>query len=116
MAFGLAGAPGIFSRVMDTVLMGLRDIECLVYLDILIFSATIPEHARRMRLVFERIREANFKLGIAKCVFAAHRVSYLGHILCEDGVSPDHSKVTAIWNFPRPKTVRDVRAFLGLSG
>jgi len=117
MAFGLAGAPATFSRVMDAVLMGLRDIECLVYLDdILIFSANIPEHARRMRLVFERIREANFKLGIAKCVFAAPRVSYLGHILDKDGVSPDQSKVTAIWNFHRPKTVRDVRAFLGLSG
>jgi len=59
MAFGLAGAPATFSKVMDAVLMGLRDVECLVYLDdILIFSATIPEHARRMRLVFERIREA----------------------------------------------------------
>jgi hypothetical protein len=51
---------------MDGVLMGLRDVECLVYLDdILIFSATVPEHARRMRLVFESIREANFKLVIA---------------------------------------------------
>jgi len=81
--------------------MGLRDVECLVYLDgILIFSATEPEHARRMRLVFERIREANFKLGVSKCVFAATKVSYLGHVLSKDGVSPDQSKVTAIWKFP----------------
>jgi hypothetical protein len=97
MAFGLAGAPATFSKVMDAVLMGLRDVECLVYLDdILIFSATIPEHARRMRLLFERIREANFKLGIAKCIFAAPKVSYLGHILSKEGVSPNSSKVTAI--------------------
>jgi transposase InsO family protein len=117
MAFGLAGAPATFSKVMDAVLVGLRDVEFLVYLDdILIFSDTISEHARRMRLVLERIREANFKLGMAKCVFAAPKVSYLGHILSEDGVSPDESKVTAIRNFPRPKTVRDIRAFLGLSG
>jgi hypothetical protein len=117
MAFGLADTLATFSKVMDAVLMGLRDVECLVYLDdILIFCDTIPEHARRMRLVFEHIREANFKLGIAKCVFAAPRVSYLGHILSKDGVRPDESKVTAIWNFPGPKTVRDVRVFLGLSG
>jgi hypothetical protein len=63
MAFGLAGAPATFSKVMDAVLVGLRDVECLVYLDdILIFSATIEEHARRMRSVFNRIREANFNL------------------------------------------------------
>ena len=101
MAFGLAGAPATFSKVMDAVLMGLRDVECLVYLDdILIFSATIPEHARRMRLVFVGIREANIKLGIAKCIFAAPKVSYLENILSKEGVSPDPSKVTAIWNFP----------------
>jgi hypothetical protein len=116
MAFGLAGALATFSKVMDAVLMELRDVECLVYLDdILIFSATIPEHARRMRLVFERIREANFKLGIAKCIFPAPKVTYLGHILSKDGVSPDQSKLSAIWNFPRPKTVRNFRPFLGLS-
>ena len=92
--------------------MGMRDVECLVYLDdILIFSATIPEHVRRMRLVFERIREAIFKLGIAKCTFAAPKVLYLGHFLSKGGVSPDQSKVTAIWNFPRPKTARDVSLF-----
>jgi hypothetical protein len=39
-----------------------------------------------------------------------------GHVLSKEGVSPDQSKVIAILNFPRPKTVRDVRAFLGLSG
>ena len=43
-------------------------------------------------------------------------MSYLGHILSKEGVSPDPSKVTAIWNFLWPKTVIDVRAFLGLSG
>jgi len=116
LAFGLEGAPATFSKVMDAVLMGLRDEECLVYLDILILNATIPEHARRMRLVFQRIREANFKLGLAKSTFAAPKVSYLCHNLSKYGVSTDQSKVTAIWNFPRPKTSRDVGAFLGLSG
>ena len=117
MAFGLAGAPATFSKVMDAVLMGLRDVECLVYLDdILIFSVAIPEHTRRMRLVFKRIREANFKLGITECIFAAPKVSYLGHILSKEVVSIDPRKVTAICNFSRPKTVRDVRAFFGLSG
>ena len=97
MAFGLAGAPATFSKVTDAVLMGLRGVECLVYLDdVLIFSATLPAHACRLRLVFERIREANFKLGIAKCIFAAPKVSYLGHVLSKDGVSPDQSKATAI--------------------
>jgi hypothetical protein len=32
------------------------------------------------------------------------------------GVAPDESKVRAIRNFPLPRTVKDVRAFLGLAG
>ena len=54
--------------------------------------------------------------GIFKCIFAAPKVSYLGHISSKDGDCSDQSKVTAIWNSHRPKTIRDVRAFLGLSG
>jgi hypothetical protein len=69
-----------------------------------------------MRLVFDRIREANFKLNVAKCTFAVPEVLYLGHVVNKRGVAPDPSKVSVTKNFPRPKTVKDVRAFLGLSG
>jgi hypothetical protein len=94
MAFGLPGAPSTFQRVMDAMLVGLRDVEVLVYLDdLLIFSETIEEHVRRMRLVFDRVREANFKLNIAKCTFAVPEIVYLGHVVNENGVSPDPSKV-----------------------
>jgi len=97
--------------------MGLKDIFALVYLDdILIFSDTIQEHARRIGTVFERIREANFKLNLEKCTFAAHEVAYLSHIVSASGVSPDMSKVKAIKTFPLPRNVRDVRSFLGLAG
>jgi hypothetical protein len=71
MAFRLAGAPVTFSKVMDAVLLGLRDVECLVYLDdtrILIFSATIGSP-----------NEGNFKLGVAKCTFAAPKVVCVSH-------------------------------------
>jgi hypothetical protein len=116
MAFGLSGAPSAFQRVMDAMLVGLRDVEVLVYLDdLLIFSDTIEDHVRRMRLVFDRVREANIKLNIAKCTFAVPEVVYLGHVANKNGVAPDPSKVSAIRNFPRPRTVKDVRSFLGLS-
>jgi hypothetical protein len=102
---------------MDAMLVGLRDVEVLVYLDdLLIFSETIEEHVRRMRLVFDRVREANFKLNIAKCTFAVPEIVYLGHVVNENGVSPDPSKVSAIKNFPKPRNVKDIRSFLGFSG
>ena len=62
----------------------------LVYLDdILIFSDTIEEHAQRVRLVFERMREANFQLNLGKCTFTTRAMAYLGHVVSAAGVSPD---------------------------
>jgi hypothetical protein len=117
MAFGISGAPSTFQRVMDAMLVGLRDVEVLVYLDdLLLFSETTEDHVSRVRLVFQRIREANFKLNVAKCIFAVPEVVYLGHVVNRNEVAPDPSKITAIKNFPRPQTLRDVRVFLGLSG
>jgi hypothetical protein len=117
MAFGLSGAPSTFQHVMDAMLVGLRDVEILLYLDdLLIFTETIKDHVRPMRLVFDRVGDANFKLNVAKCTFAVPEVMYLGHVVNRNGVAPDPSKITAIKNFPQPRTVRDVRAFLGLSG
>jgi hypothetical protein len=50
MAFGLSGAHSTFQRVMDAMLVGLRDVEVLVYLDdLLIFSETLDDHVRRIR-------------------------------------------------------------------
>lgn len=64
--------------------------------DVLLFSETVEDHARRMKFVFDFIKEANFKLNLAKCTFAVAKVSYLGHIVSKNGVAPDSSKVTSI--------------------
>jgi len=49
-----------------------------------------------------------------KCVIAQPDVRYLGYVLSEKGVSasPD---VTAVRQYPVPKNVKDVMAFLGLA-
>ena len=64
-----------------------------------------------MTMCFE---EANLQLHPGKCAFAQSQVQYLVYILSEDGISPSAEKVKAMQNYPTPKNVRDVRAFLGL--
>jgi hypothetical protein len=99
------------------VLLGLKDKECLVYLDdILIFSSNMQDHVRRLNLVFDRIRDADFKLNLSKCTFAAPEVIYLGHRVSVNGITPDETKTTETRNFPAPRTLTEVRAFLGLAG
>jgi hypothetical protein len=89
---------------MEAMLVGLRDVEVLVYLDdLLLFSDTIEDLVRRMKLVFERVQEVNFKLSAAKCMFAVPEVVYLEQVFNKDGVGPDPRKVTVIREFPGQK-------------
>jgi hypothetical protein len=96
--------------------MGLKGIDRLAYLDdIICFSATMEEQADKSRKIFERLNKANFRIQPEKCVFATDTVQYLGHICTPLGVKPD-PQIRAIEEYTVPKTVRDIRSFIGLAG
>jgi hypothetical protein len=116
MPFGLNNAPATYQRCIDVVLLGLKGIDCLVYLDDICFSTTIEEHAKKLQAIFKRLQQANFKIQPEKCVFATDIVEYLGHICTPEGIPPDPKKVKVIKEYPTPKTVGDIRAFIGLAG
>lgn len=117
MSFGLKNSPSTFQRVMDNILRGLQSEICFVYLDdIVIFSTSLQEHISRLRSIFERLREANFKIQLDKSEFLRKEVSYLGHIITPSGVHPNPDKVSAIKDFPIPQTAKQIKSFLGLVG
>jgi hypothetical protein len=76
----------------------------------------MEERAKKLRSIFERLEQANFKIQPEKCVFATNTVEYLGHICTPEGIRADPKKVRAIEKYPVPKSVRDIRAFTGLAG
>ncbi len=55
------------------------------------------------------------KLNPSKCCFAARSVTFLGHVVSEEGTKLDPGKVDAVMHFPIPKTVTNIRSFLGLT-
>lgn len=117
MPFGLRDAPGTFQRLMDDLLRGLQGFILFVYLDnICIYTDSIEEHDRKIKLLFERLRAAGLKLQTDKCEFLKRRVSYLGHVLSEQGLSVDDRKIACVKAFQRAKDVKGIRQFLGLCG
>jgi len=66
--------------------------------------------------VFFKLREVNLKLNPNKCCFAAKSITFLGHVVSHEGTKPDPNKIDAVVHFPVPKTVTDVRSFLGPTG
>lgn len=117
MPFGLRNAPASFQRVMNNVLRGLQNEICCVYLDdVIIYSTSLQEHIERLKLIFERFRQSNFKIQLDKSEFLHKEVNYLGHLITKEGVKPNPDKIQAVKNFPIPKTPRDIKSFLGLAG
>ena len=117
MPFGLNSAPSMFQRMIEIVLSGLNLITCLCYLDdFIIHSKDLNQHYERLAEVLSRFRQHNLRVKISKCTFAVPKVSYLGHVISAEGISPDPTKVEAVQNLSSPKSVKDVRSFLGLAG
>ena len=90
LPFGLCNAPATFSQLMDNVLSRLSWEVCFYYLDdIIVFSKDWEEHLQRLRMVLSCLREANLRLGHKKCTLAQSSVTFLGHLVSEDGLQPD---------------------------
>ena len=114
MPFKLTNAPVTFQHLMESSLREMHLNWCIIYLDdVILFSNTPGEHLERLRGVFQKMREAGLKLKPSKCDFFKDRIAYLGHIVSKAGIETDPKKIADIKEWPQPKTVTDVRQFLG---
>ena len=52
----------------------------------------------------------------SKCEFWMTSVQFLGHMISAQGISVDPSKVEAVLNWERPKSMTEIRSFVGLTG
>uniref|UniRef100_A0A0W0FNC7 Reverse transcriptase domain-containing protein n=1 Tax=Moniliophthora roreri TaxID=221103 RepID=A0A0W0FNC7_MONRR len=85
--YGLTNAPAAWQSFIQDVLRDILGLVCVVYLDdILIFSKTQEEHDQHVRLVLERLRNANLCANAKKCEFDKAEVEYLGYITNAEGV------------------------------
>ncbi|XP_065356015.1 uncharacterized protein LOC135950397 [Calliphora vicina] len=116
MPFGLTNAPQTMSRLMDIVIPPSLRHQVFIYLDdLLLVSQTFEDHLKLLADVAHHLRKAGLTLNIGKCKWCLKEVRYLGYIIGYGVVKTDPDKISAIKNLPPPKSVREVRKFLGLA-
>ena len=116
MPFGLCNAPATFQRLMNASMHDFIFRILLVYLDdLLVYDGTFESHLKSLEKVYLRLQQIGVRLNPEKCQFGYFLVCFLGHTVSADGVGTDPSKVEAVLNWPIPKTLKDVRSFLGLA-
>ncbi len=117
LPFGLCGASATFQRLMTRALGELLDGICLVYVDdIICHTSGFDAHLGALRQVFEKLRQAGLTLRVDKCRFFETNVTFLGHIISEEGIRTDPEKVRTVHEWPVPTSQTELRGFLGLAG
>ncbi|CAB0043207.1 unnamed protein product [Trichogramma brassicae] len=114
MAFGLAGAPATFQSLMDSIIGPDLEPYAFAYLDdIIIATSTFEQHKEVLADVLTRLTKAGLTINREKSHFCCQEVKYLGVLVDRDGYRPDPEKIDPIINFPTPKTLKQLRTFLG---
>ena len=84
--------------------------------DILVNSRDEQEQEQHLKLVLQILREKKLYAKLSKCDFWLKEVSFLGHIVSAEGIRVDPAKIEAMVNWTPPRSVTEVRSFLGLAG
>ena len=94
LPFGLCNGLATFQHLMNILLAAIQWHDCLVYLDdIIVLGRSFDEHLKNLAKIFQRLREANLKLQVKKCVFGRETVKFLGHIISSAGIATDPERL-----------------------
>jgi hypothetical protein len=114
MPFGLCNAPATFQRCMMSIFSDMVGETMEVFMDDLsVFGNTFDDCLDNLGKVLARCEEKNLMLNWEKCHFMVSSGIVLGYILSSKGIEVDKSKIELITKLPTPKTVKDMRSFLG---
>ena len=115
LPMGLTNSPAIYQSWMHSMLGHLPFVKIFID-DILIHSAGAEEHAGHLRQVLEVLRDKKVVLKKKKANLFKTSVEFLGHVLTDRGLMPQHNKVKAVEDWHVPRDAHEIRQFLGLAG
>jgi len=117
MPFGLTNASATFQSLMNNIFKDYLQKFVLVFFDdILVYSSSWSNHLLHLDLVLQLLQQHQLYAKLSKCSFGLQQVDYLGHTVSGQGVAMDKSKVQAVLHWPVPQNIKQLRAFLGLTG
>ncbi|GKD26059.1 putative reverse transcriptase domain-containing protein, partial [Tanacetum coccineum] len=114
---GLNNASAIFMDRMNRVCKPYLDKFIIVFIDdILIYSKSEEERVEHLKLILELLKKEELYAKFSKCEFWLSKVQFLGHVIDSEGIHVDPAKIESIKDWASPKTLTEIRQFLGLAG
>ena len=114
LLFGVCSASEQYQHEIASALAGIEGVQNISD-DIVLHGPDTETHNRRLRQTIERLQECGLTLNAEKCLFNTDRLVVMGMLLSEKGIGPTADRVKAVLEVEEPKSVSDVRSFLGLA-
>jgi hypothetical protein len=114
MPFGLMNVGATFKRAMDIAFVDELGRFIVIYLDdVIVYSQSDKEHLQHLRCVFEKCGKFGISLNPKKSLFGLEEGKLLGHIISNDGIKIDPSKIEAIQKVGHARNLKELQSFIG---
>ena len=113
--FGLKTSSSALCRPLLHLLRGLRNIIHFVD-DIICVGENTEQHLATLAKVFEKFRQGNLKCRPEKVNLFQSKIKFLGVVVTQGEISPDPDKIKCVENLKPPRTMKELRGILGLTG
>jgi hypothetical protein len=99
MSFGLKNATSTFTRTMSKMSKRFGNNFLKFFIDDFnVNNESWDEHLQHLHGVFFKFRKVSLKLNLSKCCFVAKSITFLGHIVNNEGTKPNFSKINVVFN------------------
>jgi len=117
MFFGMTNSPATFQGMMNEIMRDLINEEKVAVFvdDVLVGTDDEKGHNEIVVEVLKRLEENDLYVKPEKCLWKVNKVNFLGVVMGQGKIKMEEEKVKGVLNWPIPKTVRDIRKFLGLA-
>ena len=111
--YGLTDMPATFQKTIDKTLEGIS--SKFAFLDdiLVITKGSIREHENELDNIFKKLNSEGLAINLQKCEFAKTNIEWLGFTITTNGIKPLITKTEAITKLDNPKTLKQLRSFLG---
>jgi hypothetical protein len=111
---GLSVSPDIYQEKMSAIFSDMENVIRFIDDIALITNGSFENHLNQLDEILQRLKENNLQVNGDKSSFCAIEAEFLGFVLTRQGVKPQLKKVEAIVKITTPKTVKQVRSFIGM--
>jgi len=117
VSFELCNAPATFQRCMLSLFSDMVEHFLEIFMDdFFIYRDSFEQCLHHLKLVMQRCKEKDLTLNWEKRHFMVRQGIILGHEISRRGIKLDKVKVEVIAKLPPPKSIKDIRSFLGHAG